>query len=241
MTTHDWFAEHRAEYVARALPAREEALFRDHLGRCEECRRAVSELERDLAWLPMAVAPAVPRPGFTRRVVDDVVHPVRLWKGWVWPAFTAASLLLAVAGWLVSRETISRLNRELISREQALLATRDTVGLLLRNDWIMRAPIVVDGKQGALTIFDDPATHQWKVVVHGIPAAPANRRYTFWFITNDGMVHGTEIVVDERKPAILTLDMPPGAKLIKGCALTIEPREGDPSVPRGPELAHIEL
>jgi hypothetical protein len=35
--------------------------------------------------------------------------------------------------------------------------------------------------------------------------------------------------------------MPPGARLIRGGSLTVEPMDGDASLPRGPELAHLEL
>jgi hypothetical protein len=55
------------------------------------------------------------------------------------------------------------------------------------------------------------------------------------------MVRGAEVQCDERTPGFVTLDMPPGAKLIKGGALTMEPMDGDPRVPRGKELAHLEL
>jgi hypothetical protein len=35
--------------------------------------------------------------------------------------------------------------------------------------------------------------------------------------------------------------MPPGAAVIRGGSLTVEAREDDPAVPRGRELAHLEL
>ena len=57
MTPHDWYVENRVAFVARALEASEERLFSDHLPRCEECRREVARLERDLGALPMAATP----------------------------------------------------------------------------------------------------------------------------------------------------------------------------------------
>jgi hypothetical protein len=54
------------------------------------------------------------------------------------------------------------------------------------------------------------------------------------------MVRGPEVPVDIDRPATMTLGMPPGARLIKGAALTMEPSPGD-SIPKGPELAHLEL
>ncbi|MGH7559705.1 MAG: anti-sigma factor domain-containing protein [Gemmatimonadales bacterium] len=240
MTAHDWFVEHRLDYAARALEPREEALFRDHLTRCAECREALAAIEHDLAWLPAGVDPVAPRPGFTRRVVEEIAGSAR-WSRRIWPAVAAAALLLAAVGAFRSRQVIDGLERELASSGRALLATRDTLGVVLRSDRVVQTAVEVGGRRGGLMIFEDQTTHRWKVVVHGIPAAPAGRRYSFWFITGDGMVHGREIVVDERRPAIFILDMPPGARLIKGCAITLEPRDGDPRTPRGPELAHLEL
>ena len=240
MTPHDWFVEHRLDFAARAPGSEEESLFRDHLDRCAECREALAAIDHDLAWLPLGVTPRAPRPGFTRRVVDDITSP-RRWSRQLWPALAAASLLLAIGGWLWNRRIITDLERTLVARDLALTATRDTLGVVLRSDRVVQTVVTVAGRRGALMIFEDTTTHRWKVVVTGIPAAPANQRYSFWFITGDGMVHGTEIVVDEGKPAILVMDMPPGATLIKGCAITLEPRDGDPLTPRGPELAHLEL
>ena len=53
-------------------------------------------------------------------------------------------------------------------------------------------------------------------------------------------VRGPEVPVDLERPATMTLEMPPGAPLIKSCALTVEPSHGN-SIPKGPELAHLEL
>jgi hypothetical protein len=122
-----------------------------------------------------------------------------------------------------------------------LAAVRDTLSVLRSADRILSASIEMDGHQGGLLIFADETTHRWKVVLHGIPAAKAGERYTFWFITGDGMVRGAYVQCDERTPGIVTLEMPPGATLIRGGAITVEPMDGDTQVPRGKELAHLEL
>ena len=248
MRAHDWFVEHRLDYVARALEPEDEALFRDHLARCDECTREVEAITADLRWLPMGAAPVAPRPGFSRRVLDEVVGPrPAAWRRWAWPAAAAASLAAAVALGLEAERRgagLSMLRAErdsIVAAHQAeLAAARDTLSVL-RAERILQASIDMDGRRGGLLIFADETTHRWKVVVHGIPRAPEGERYTFWFITGDGMVRGAEVECDETTPGIVTLEMPPGAKLIKGGALTMEPMDGDPAVPRGKELAHLEL
>ena len=232
MTAHEWFIEHRTEYVTRALEPDDERLYREHLDRCEECRTAVRELERDLAWLPMAVAPVPPRPGFTGRVLREVTGgPSR--RRWLAPAVAAAGIALAVGTWAVGSDQARRLERE-------LAAARDTLGLLRRANRIMQATIEMHGHVGGIVVFADEVTHRWQVTVHGLPAPAPGQRYVFWFVTGDGMVRGPDVPVAPERPATMTLEMPPGARQIKGCALTVEPMPGD-STPRGPELAHLSL
>lgn len=240
MTAHDWFIDHRADYTARALEPGDEARFRDHLKRCAGCQGAIADLERNLAWLPMGVTPVPPRPGFTRSVVERVLVSPRP-RRWVWPAVAAAAALLGVGVWQRDRTRIAALVQEVQARESEIAAARDSLATLLGADRVLQASIELDGKRGGMLILADDATHRWKVVVHGIPAAREGERYTFWFITADGMVRGAEVICDEKNPAVLVLDMPAGARLVKGGALTIEPKTGDLSKPRGRELAHLEL
>jgi hypothetical protein len=233
MSAHDWFIEHRDEFAGRLLDPADERLFRDHLVHCAECREQVAAAERDLAWLPMSVAPVTPRPGFTRRVVSDITGPRRR-PGWLRLAGIAAATLVLSAGatWVILGARVGAL-------ERSLAAARDTLSVL-RAERILQASIEMDGKHGGMVIFADETSHRWKVVVHGLPAAPRGESYTFWFITADGMVRGAEVVCDERNPAVLTLDMPPGATGIRGGALTMEPA-GISGVPQGKELAHLEM
>lgn len=249
MRAHDWFIEHRLDYVARALEPGDEALFREHLSRCDECTREVAAARADLGWLAMAPAPVAPRPGFSRRVLDEVIGPrpsgVRRWG---WPLAAAASLVSAMVLGGVALErtgqvTALRAERDSIiaAHGVALAAAQDTLSVLQSAERILQASIEVNGRLGGMLIFADETSHRWKVVVHGIPRAPQGERYTFWFITADGMVRGAELECDERTPGVVTLDMPPGARLIRGGSLTVEPMNGDPAVPRGRELAHLEM
>jgi hypothetical protein len=249
MKAHDWFIEHRLDYVARALDPADEALFRDHLARCQECAQAVEAARTDLSWLAMQARPVAPRPGFSRRVLDEVVGPRPAgWRRWGWPLAAAASLAAAAFLGTVAVRRGNQLTTVVAQRDSIisahlvqLAAARDTLSVLRSADRILQTSIEMNGRQGGMLIFADETSHRWKVVVHGIPSAPQGERYTFWFITADGMVRGAELECDERTPGVVTLDMPPGARLIRGGALTVEPMDGDPAVPRGRELAHLEM
>ncbi len=248
MKAHDWFMEHLSDYVTRGLDADDEALFRDHLARCAECRQAVATLERELAYLPMGVTPVAPRPGFTQRVVAEATGARRRRVGWFIPTVAAASILLALATWWTGRTRVAQVEQRLAAMQDTLGAARDTLaaaqdtlGVLREANRIVQASIEMHGQKGGIVIFADEKTHRWRVVVHGLPAAPEGERYAFWFVTGDGMVRGPDIAVSLDQPASMMLDMPPGARLIKGGALTMEPMHGDNTRPRGPELAHLEL
>src|SRR5918994_495205 len=170
MTAHEWFVEHRTDYATRALEPADETLYREHLDRCEECRTAVREVERDLSWLPMAVAPVAPRPGFTGRVLREVRGGAPPGRRWFLPAIAAAGVALAVGTWAVEGDRVRRLEGE-------LAAARDTLGLLRRANRIMQATIEMQGHTGGIVVFADEVTHRWQVTVHGLPAPTAGQRY----------------------------------------------------------------
>lgn len=248
MKAHDWFIEHRLDHVARALAPEDEALFRDHLARCAECTTAVREAERELQWLAMGTAPVAPRPGFTRRVVEEIAGPrPAAWRRWGWPvalAASAAAVFLGASNAARGRELATlRASQDstVASYRDTMMAVLDTLSVLRQANRVLQASITMDGHQGGMTIFADETTHRWNVVVHGLPSAPSGEQYTFWFITGDGMVRGAELHMDGDRPWIATLGMPEGEPIIRGAALTVEPMDGDRKVPRGKELAHLML
>jgi len=97
----------------------------------------------------------------------------------------------------------------------------------------------MDGHQGGLLIFRDATTHRWGVFVHGLPPAPADSVYQFWFITDSGMVRSVEVHADMKKPAYMTLPMPRPGEPVMGAALTVEPVVNRSSEPKGLMLAHL--
>jgi len=249
MTSHEWFVEHCTAFVTRSLETDEEHRFAEHLPRCEECREEVTRQERELAWLPLGVAPVAVRPGLQRKMSDRILGTNR----WRWNAMTtlaaAASILLAVLAYGVGHSRQSQLLREentlrsrLARSEAEGSALKDTLSIMRGATRVLQASFTMDNQEGGLLIFADARTHRWNVVVHGLPPAGPEQVYQFWFIQKDGMVRGALIHPDSAGPTFMTMGMPPNGKDVVGAALTIEPVHGPAAErPRGKELAHLML
>ena len=239
MTAHDWYLENRAAFVARSLEPGEERTFRDHLVRCDECTREVARLERELAWLPMGVAPAAPSPGLARRMAGEILDRPSRWRRRL-PLAAAAAVALVAAGMALSGRSERRDLRTLLTaREDQLAALQDTLSVLRRAHQVLQTRISMDGHQGGLLIFQDAVSHRWCVIVHGLPPAPTGSVYQFWFITDSGMVRSVEVNADTRRPAFLTLPMPGVPAPVMGAALTMEPVVNRSDRPEGVTLAHV--
>lgn len=254
MNAHDWYVENRAAFVARSLERRDERTFVDHLVRCEECTREVAGLERDLAWLPIAVAPIMPRPGLGREFAERVLGRRKGRYGWVLYLAAAASLFLALGIGLGARTERRQLQRAVAERDAHLTALRDTLSTLrdthlaaLRDTLsilrdasrVVQTKIPMSGHDAGLLIFQEQATHRWCVIVHGLPPAPAGQVYQFWFITETGMVRSVEVQPLRARPALVAVPMPEKPMSIMGAALTVEPVANYSPEPRGVELAHV--
>lgn len=240
MNAHDWYVENRAAFVSGSLERRDERTFVDHLVGCEECTREVARLERDLAWLPMAVSPVMPRPGLRRELTDDILVPRR--RRVLVPYLAAAAALLLAAGiGVTGRGEREDLRQAVAARDAHLDALRDTLSIMRQASKVVQAKIAMNGHDGGLLIFQDKTTHRWCVIVHGLPPAPSGQVYQFWFITENGMVRSVEVRPDQTKPALMAVAMPEKQKTIMGAALTVEPVANISPDPRGIELAHIEF
>ncbi|MCU0634016.1 MAG: anti-sigma factor [Gemmatimonadaceae bacterium] len=227
---HDWFVEHRVDFAARVLDAEDEATFQQHLPTCAECRAAVDDASAGLGWLSMGVTPIAPRPGLTTRIVRDVVPARRArWRTAVpWLAAASAALVLA-GGWWRSARDLDALRRErtllaerMAARDSAFMAVSDTLSVIRRASRVLHTAVRMGDVQGTLTILDDPVTHRWRVLVSGLPPAPAGERYAFWFVCEDGMVRGAEVLPQAVGGAQLTLGMPERGGRVMGAELTME-------------------
>lgn len=243
MNSHEWFIEQRSPYATQTQDPTDEPAFVDHLKRCAECRAAVHQLERELGWLPMGVNPVSPRPGFRWQVAEAVLGPRRPVRWVVWMSLAAAAAFGAVAVG-VSRRAADREARLTATQrvtEETLAALSDTVAMLRRAARVMQASIQMEGHQGGLLIFADSVTHKWSVVLHGLPPAPPGEKYQFWFVCDDGMVRGAEIVTVAGRPSFVTLGMPAKSGNVLGAALSMEPLTNAGNTPQGKELAHLTL
>jgi anti-sigma-K factor RskA len=247
MRPHEWYLEHAIEYATRTLDAGEAREFESHLGGCESCQVEVARIESDLRWLPMGAERAAPRPGAERRIVEGVLGAarpaVRRRTSWAMPAALAASLLLAVGAWYLGASRSRALARELEEQRGAVAALQDTLSIWRQTGRILQASLEVGSARGEILIFADEGTHRWNVVIHGLPAASPGHQYQFWFICGDGMVRGTEVDADVRKPTMFTTGMPrpESCAEVKGAALTEEPVSDGQGPPKGKALAHLML
>jgi len=243
MSTHDWFFEQRTAFVTRSLEPDEERTFREHLPGCPECRQEVDRLERELSWLPMGAGSVAPRPGLTRTLVETALDARRGPPRGLVPAALAASVVLALGAWFWAFRTVHAFEGQLtVERErlgQELMLARDTLSIIRQAAMVRHASINMGEKKGGMLIFADERTHRWNVVIYGLPASAAGETCQFWFITEQGMVRSVEVKNNGRSPAFLMLTMPPGAAIVRGAALTMEPEGSSGSAPKGPELAHL--
>jgi anti-sigma-K factor RskA len=229
-------------YVAGTLERDETATFEAHLDKCEECRREIAQMEQDLRWLPMGVSPAAPHPGLKRKITQHVLEEgtPRI-RRWLWPSAMAASVLLALGGWLVGQRKVHLLENQLAALRLRSAALEDTLSVMRGAARVLQASLQVGDRRGGLVIFADESSHRWNVVIHGLPPAPAGTRYQFWFICADGMVRGSEILRPDGRPTMFTTGMPQTGGAVLGAALTEEPMDADSGPPRGKTLAHLML
>jgi hypothetical protein len=239
MNPHDWYVENRAAFVARSLEPDEERTYRDHLAHCDECAAEVKQLERDLAWLPMGVIPVAPAPGLPRRMASAILDRPGAWRRRLPYGLAAAAILVSVGLGVRDQAERIRLRSLLADSQSRMIALEDTVSVLRTARQVTQIPISMEGRQGGLLIFQDPISHRWCVIVHGLPPAPSGNIYQFWFITETGMVRSVEVNADPSRPAIFTLPMPPVRAPVMGAALTVEPAISRSSEPQGPQLAHV--
>ncbi len=241
MTPHDWYVEHRAAWVAGSLEPKEIRLFADHLPRCEECRIEIGRLERELRWLPMAAAPAAPRPGLSHQLADRVLRRPSAWWRYGTGIAAAAAVVAAAGVSIVEYRGRSEAEALLAASGRRVAALEDTLSVMRGAARVVHHDIAMDGHRGGLLIFQDETSHRWNVVVHGLPAAPPGEVYCFWFVTQSGMVRSVDLRMDGGRPAFATVSMPSTPAPVMGAALTVEPMLARSDQPKGREIAHVDF
>ncbi len=243
MIPHDWYVEHRVEFVARTLETDDEQRFADHVARCDECAAEVRAIAQELSWLPMGVQPQQPRPGLERRIVQTLLGERRppVWRRALAPLAVAASLFVAFGLYVPQKRQMNELERTLASTSSELMSLRDSLSIMHQAARVLQTSISMDGHDGGLLIFADDVSHRWNVVVHGLPQAPDGEQYQFWFILSDGMVRAATVSAEPGRPAFLTLGMPSAGGTVMGASLTMEPMTNTSQQPRGKALAKLML
>jgi hypothetical protein len=148
---------------------------------------------------------------------------------------------MAVGFGVGERHRSTDLASRLAATQRTLAAVQDTLSVTRDAQHVVQREIDMDGHRGGLLIFQDPSSHRWNVVMHGLPPAPPGRVYQFWFITENGMVRSVELKTDNERPAFATVAMPKVPGAVMGAALTVEPVSNETAAPRGRELAHVEF
>jgi len=240
MTAHEWYVENRAGFATRTLDERDARAFGNHLSRCEECRRAVSEIERDLAWLPMQVAPVPPRPGLTREILEGVLHPRRAAR-WPWVAAVAAAaaVTLGAGAWTVVRHQMHALQTAVDAGQGRLHAIQDSLSAIVGAERVLQETISGPGYKGGMLIFYDADTQRWNVVVHDLPPAPIGQAYQLWFLSSRGLLAGPELQVNGSRPTFLALPAPRPPDNVVGAVLTLGSPNGPSGVAARVELARL--
>lgn len=240
--THEpaWYHDRVTDYVTGALPPDEEEAFLARLATDEALEREVTRAQAELRWLPMAVTP-VPDAKFVARVEREVLGKAPTQRiSWWMPALAAASMLVAVGASWRAEQRVSAIAARVGAAEQRAADLADSLSVVQHAAKVMTASIEMDGHKGGLIIMDDPTSHRWRVVMHGLPPAPAGTRYQFWFVTSDGMVRGATVQPNDGRSAQVTLGMP-ARGAVMGAALTMEPMGNTDGPPQGKQLAHLML
>jgi anti-sigma-K factor RskA len=252
MTEHHWLTEHLVEYVTDQLTDDDRALVEAHLPQCAACQAEVDAIANDLRYLPMGAPPMAPRPGFRSRVLAAATgrpSAARQTPTWLVTGLAAATALAAGLAWqsqrtaAVLRGDLSAAEAELRAAHASAIALTDTLSIVRAAGKIVYTALAMPGQRGGVVLIDDPTTHRWQVVAHGLPQLARGQRYQFWFICEDGMARGVPIIPTAAGSAALTTDMPttPPGKIL-GATITIE-SDGVP-VPasgHGPKIATLML
>ena len=184
-------------------------------------------------WLGILAPARTPRPELKGRVLERALAPRRRW-----PLAVAAVFVLAMAGagWW-AYHTIDALTAERDELASRMVAYEDTVSTFIHGSatQLIQIPVSTGGRVGAVTIFADSARHRWLVRCDGLAPNARDQAYQLWFITERGMSTAAVMPMDEDRPMVMALEMPPGGVL--GAAMSIEPRAGSAS-PSGPMVFH---
>jgi hypothetical protein len=131
---------------------------------------------------------------------------------------------LAVERWtgVVARDRqIEQLRVQLVRGENRLAATLDTLSSIRRANRVLQAQLLVGGSRATVVVFEEEQRHQWTVVVHGLPPAPAGERYALWWVCEKGMRQGAALPAGQGA-VVLVIAKPTDLGAVLSASLTQE-------------------
>jgi anti-sigma-K factor RskA len=217
-----------AAYALHALAPEDEQAFEEHLRHCARCRDEVAAMLETAADLAHAAPAAAPPPALRAKVLDQAraergnVTPLR--PRWAFPVAAAAAVAACAA--VVLGVWAASLHGRLDDRTSAL-RQRDRVLAVLQAPGARR--VALGGGKGSLYVA---GAGKAALVLAGLPAAPAGKRYEAWVIagkaaTPAGLFAGGASSALALGPAVV-----PGSRV----GVTLEPAGGSPR-PTGRILA----
>ncbi len=173
-------------------------------------------------------------------------------KSNLWPNVMRIAAAVAIVGLLIGlivfwrrdvtlQRELVQVNRErkhaenlLASEREALAKERDAVAMLNSRDTKKMELAGTQTAQNARATFVfDPKTGHAMLMTEGLPKAPADKAYEFWFIPKGHTpMPGKTFTVDAKGMAIVTQQIPQEAREHAVFAITLEPKNGV-AVPTG--------
>lgn len=259
------FTELAALYAIGALDGGELREFENYLRTASaEEKRELQELTEVSAMMPLALSqspvPTHLKDRLMARVKEEIEElearpkPVKVleftprrerfsifnWFNWQ-PALTAATLLLAITSGLllwqnskVSRER-DQLAQQVTELSQLNVATQQQLDTLVTQTTKFVSLSGKEAPNANAKVFWDTTRDEWVVYVFNLPAAPADKDYQLWYITNDQQKVSAKVFgTDAKGRTELRIVLPQNvAPRIAATAVTLEPKGGSPQPTSG--------
>ena len=259
------FTEGAALYAIGALDGEELRMFENDLRTAsDDERRELRELAEVSALLPLALPqPRVParlkdrlmaRVNEEREAEEARPTPAKVldftprrerfsffnWFSWQ-PALTAATLLLALtSGLLLWQNSQVVRERDQLAQQVAELSQMNVATQKQLDELVTQTTkfVSLSGKEAPnanAKVFWDTTRNEWVVYIFNLPAAPADKDYQLWYITNDQQKVSAKVFgTDAKGRTELRITLPQNvAPRIAATAVTLEPKGGSPQPTSG--------
>jgi anti-sigma-K factor RskA len=223
--THADFESIAALDVLGAATAGEASALRAHLIGCVPCRRVREEYTDATLFIAMGLEPVAPPRALRARVSAALERETKRFDPW-WLA-VAATIFCALWLW---REMGIRAARENDLTQIAEIERLKTDNLQLTNR--VARTIELSGQviapQASARVFLEPERRRAVVLFQNLPANATDKSYQLWILRADQAGPTSAGVFDATKDgsAMISIENLPLDTLIKGLAVTLEPKGG---------------